>query len=422
MLTSVRHMSHVVRILVQYWVAVSLAVYGAALLVSSPIWGLLADRIRNRRIPMLFGLVLLAGATVFLCLSSNIAMLLMGRTLQGFSAALTWTVGLALVIDTVDSKRIGVATGWIGMSTSVAILSAPLVGGVVYGHGGYYSVFAMCFGLLAVDIALRLIIVEVKEARRWLEPAEALPAVGDASGVEQSKSGTAKGDEPVVTGASSGDQLQASRPSILRQMWTLLRKPRLLGALWGTLVHALIQTSFDSILPLFVEETFGWNSTGAGLVFLPLVLPTFLSPLIGALGDRYGPKWLATGGFLLATPFLVCLRFVENDSINHIVLLCGLLVGIGVAIALVFGPLMAEITWTVQEDHADSSVAPYALAYGFYSMAFSGGALIGPILGGMVRDSAGWPTVGWALAIVSFVTSITQLIWIGGPLRQGRSS
>ncbi|KAH7144042.1 major facilitator superfamily domain-containing protein [Dactylonectria macrodidyma] len=416
---------------VQYWVSISLAVYGAALLVFSPIWGYIADRIGNRRLPMLVGLIMLTAATVILCMSKTLAMFMVGRALQGISASLTWTVGLALVIDSVDSKDVGKATGWVGMSTSVGVLSAPLLGGVVYAKGGYYQVFSMCFGLLAVDIALRLAIIEVKEAKRWLDQAANLPS----SDPEGNPKGTADGSAGNNTGGTLTTQLpekltediqpeapitpkDASRTSQspLGTLIKLLRQPRLLSALWGTVVQAIIMTSFDSTLPLFVSDTFGWNSVGGGLIFLPIILPSFGSPVIGALGDRFGAKWLATFGFFFATPFLICLRFVSEDSMAHKALLCGLLVGIGIAMAFVFGPLMAEINWAVQGDEQSSDEVPVAQAYGLYNVAFSAGTMLGPIMGGLIRDSSGFPTVGWALAIVSFLSAIPQLIWTGGPL------
>lgn len=369
---------------------------------------------------MLFGLVLLAAATIFLCLSTSIAMLLVGRALQGLSAALTWTVGLALIVDTVDRSHIGTAMGWVGTATSLGILSGPLLGGIVYGRAGYYSVFAMCFGLLAVDIFLRLIIIEVKDAKKWLAPVE---PEDHNSRAEQDDSGDVEAGQDPPSATALDQRAGAARPqSPIATLWGLLSKPRLLAALWGTLVEAIIQTAFDSVVPLYVAEIFGWGSIGAGLIFLPVVLPFFLSPLIGAVGDRCGPKWLATFGFALATPFLVCLRFVDEDTIRHKIMLCGLLFATGFALACVFGPLMAEITWSVQGDaeSKDDADIPYAQAYGLYNMAFSGGAMVGPILGGMIRDSAGWGTVGWSLAIVTAFTAVTQLIWTGSSFRLER--
>lgn len=350
---------------------------------------------------MVVGLLLLGGATALLCAGTSIPLLIVGRILQGVSAALVWTVGLALIVDATSSENMGKAMGWVGMAMSAGILSSPMLGGLVYSAGGYYSVFAMCFGLIAVDTAMRLAAIDTKTAQNLAGEAETGGIVLDDEGHVQNEE-TAN---PRLRGGKA-----SQRPVFL----SLLQSPRLLAALWGTLVHGIVTTSFDSTLPLLVSELFGWKSVGAGLIFLPLVFPSLLGPLIGVACDRWGARLLSSIGFLVATPFLICLRFVDSDSLSQKVILCVLLIGVGVAMALVLGPLMAEITWVVEEALPTSAQNSYAQAYGLYNMAFSGGALVGPIIGGMIRDTAGWGTVGWALGLITFVTFIIQAIWIGG--------
>ncbi|KAM4063668.1 major facilitator superfamily protein [Hirsutella rhossiliensis] len=400
---------------VQHWVSVSLAVFAAAVLCSSPTFGYVADCTQSRRIPMLLGLVLLLGTSLLLCFSTNIAMLLIGRVLQGMSAAMVWSVGLALVVDAVDGQKLGEAMGWVGSATSFGTLVAPLLGGLVYSGAGYYSVFAMCFALIALDVVLRLCIIEPKDAKRWLkaqEP-EREPLIAEADGI-----GTRERRDQPNTG-SSAETNATERPTSpsLKKLAHLLSKPRLLAALFGTVIESGVQTCFDSTLPLFVSSTFGWEATGAGLVFLALILPTFLGPFAGALSDRYGPKWPATIGLLAAAPLLVCLRFVTENTIGHQVLLCALLAGIGLSLTFVFGPLMAEITWAIQEGSDDPTVEPYALVYGLHTMSFSVGGILGPVLGGLIRDRLGWPTMGLVFGVANVVASVVQIIWTGGPLR-----
>ncbi|EFQ27432.1 uncharacterized protein GLRG_01927 [Colletotrichum graminicola M1.001] len=60
---------------------------------------------------MAAGLWLLGGATALLCAGTNMPLLVIGRGLQGISAALVWTVGLTLIVDATRSDNIGKAMG-----------------------------------------------------------------------------------------------------------------------------------------------------------------------------------------------------------------------------------------------------------------------------------------------------------------------
>ncbi|KAL9113783.1 MAG: hypothetical protein Q9227_002228 [Pyrenula ochraceoflavens] len=398
------------------------------------LWGYFSDRITYRTTPFLVGLIVLAGATTLLCVGSSIAVLILGRALQGISAALVWTVGLALLVETFDSKKVGMAMGYVGLAMSLAILTAPLLAGVVYSTGGYYPVFGMLFGLIAVDVLLRVLMVERKVAERWMDFSQ--PRCSEAN--EAAITDTTVASVPAEGPSHEPKELPATNPSEnptsdasnhntrsrVPPVILLLKSPRLVAALFASLITALLTTSFDSTLPLFVKSLFNWTSLGAGLIFLPFVIPTFLGPIIGALSDRFGPKIPTATGFALAVPFLVCLRFVTHNDIGQKVLLCVLLAGIGFAMSLVFGPTMAEITWVVEaeERRLPSGTlgprGPYAQAYSLFNIAFAGGTLIGPIFGGMVKTNSGWSAVGWSLAILSFVATIVSLLGVGEPLRK----
>ena len=439
----------------QHWVSVLLAVYGAALLVSAPISGWYADRTSSRRLPLLFGLVALTGATVLLCLARSVALMVVGRLLQGCAAGVVWTVGMALMVDTVGQKDIGQLLGYVGISMSVGIIVAPLVGGVVYQRSGYYAVYYVCFGLLALDIAMRLALVEKKIAAQW-DDVVGVKAEGvaretgpneevreeDSTVVEVREkeadvpAGTSTTSTFTTNEASAPTQLPATnttanspetdpvspspRPlSRLPPILTLLKSRRILAALWGCLIQASILTAFDSVLPLFVSRTFSWSPTGAGLIFIPVLLPGFLAPLFGALSDRHGPRWLAVSGFLLSIPCLVLLRFVDHNSTRQVVLLCALLAILGTALAAVMPPLMAEITYIVEAKEVRTpgifgKKGAYAQAYGLFVMAFAGGCLVGPIWAGFVDARSGWGTMGWSLAVLSFGGAVPVVVWTGG--------
>jgi MFS family permease len=417
---------------VQYWISVLLAVYGGALFVASPIAGWYADNSSSRRLPLLIGLLALAGATLILCLARNVGLLITGRVLQGLSAAIVWTTGQALLVDTVGQKDIGQIMGYVSISMSLGILIAPLLGGVVYNRAGYFAVYYMAFALIFLDVTMRLGLIEKKIAIQWLEPGQestrTLQEVTPSSNVPEAEavppSDVTPPNEAVVSpethepepASTIGPRTRSSR---LPPVITLLGSRRLLAALWGCFLQGAIATAFDSVVPIFVSRTFLWDSTGAGLVFLAPILPTFISPLIGALSDRYGPRWLVVGGFLFGVPFWVLLRFVTDNTTQHKILFCALLSLIGISLMLVMAPLMAEITYVVEAKERRTpglygKTGAYAQAYGLFVTAYAGGSLVGPLWGGLVVEKAGWGTMSLTLGLLMASGAVPSLIWTGG--------
>ena len=370
-----------------------------------------------------------------LCIGSSVTVLVLGRVCQGFSAAIVWCVGLALLVDTVGQKDIGKVMGYVSISMTLAMLVAPLLGGVVYARAGYYAVFAMAFGLLALDIALRVVMIEKKIAQKWLIP-EKTTTEDDVAG--------GKAEESQITDPQPGiplhNNLQDSRekgksfndpgaqvlytkntntvrkfPPIFR----LLGSRRILAALWAILVQAGLLSAFDTVLPLYLNQIFGWNSLGAGLIFLPIVIPNVVSPFIGMLSDKYGPRWLTAGGLLLAAPFYILLRLVTYNSIRQKALLCALLALVGVSLTLSITPILAEVAYVIEakekkEPGVYGEKGAYAQAYGLFNMAFAAGTLVGPIWAGFVLQKAGWGTMTWTLGLLSAVSAVPVFIWTGG--------
>lgn len=376
------------------------------LTTSSAICGWLADRARSRRMPLLFGLLALAGATLLLCLGRSTTAMLIGRILQGASAAVVWTVGLALMADTFRPTEIGQMVALVSLSFTLAELVAPLLGGIVFNKGGYFPVFYMSFGMIIIDIILRALLVEKKIAKQWLVTEEPI-----------------NNQSSTINPAAESHQLVTSgEPSPLKKRYpimVLLSSRRLWSALWLSLFQCVLLTAFEATLPLRVAEVFHWNSLGAGLVFLAFALTTFSAPLVGMFVDSYGPRLPTALGFLFATIPLVLLLLINHPGIRQIVFLCALLALLGLALTTAMVPLIAEITYSVSaEEKRHPGVfgerGAYAQAYGIWNCAFAGGALIGPLWGGFVRDKAGWSTMCWSLGVLSAVCVVPAALWTGG--------
>ncbi|KAL1622520.1 hypothetical protein SLS54_005086 [Diplodia seriata] len=445
----------------------------------------------TRRAPLLAGLAALAAATAMLNVGTSIGVLVAARLLQGASAAVVWVVGLALLVDTVGRDDVGQAMGWVSMAMSLAVLVAPLLGGVVLERAGYDAVWAMAYALLGVDVVARLVLVEKRVAGRWVvgdgaetaapeercccgegrgggggededgggqekeeeekegekekESADISPVSGqeqEDSEKQQQRTTTttttrpcphhdiARHDnEPTTTTTTPQHPSSHPHPRRFRDRLpptlSLLLSARLASSLWSTLVVSILMSSLDAVLPLYVRARFNWSSTGAGLIFLPVVIPSFLAPLFGLIADRglCAPRYLAAGGALVACPCWVCLRFVDGDidgdALKAKVVLCVLLAVLGVALAAIMPCVMAEITHVVRAKEAKrpgafGKTGAYAQAYGLFNMAWAGGALVGPIWAGYVKDTAGWGTMGWSLGLLAACSAVPAVLWTGG--------
>lgn len=202
----------------------------------------------------------------------------------------------------------------------------------------------------------------------------------------------------------------------------LLGSRRILVAIFTCTIESALLTSFDALLPLFVRHTFGWNSTGAGLLFIALTVPAFISPLIGHYADSHGPRWLATAGFVICAPIFILLRLVHENTIGQKVLLCALLVIIGLGLVLALTPLMAEIAYAVDEEAQRrppgffGKNGAYAQAYSLFNVAFAAGCFVGPLLAGLVNEAHGWGPTTLMLGCISIFTAVPTVIWTGGSI------
>lgn len=95
------------------------------------IFGLFADRTRNRKPTFVIGLVLMAASLVLFMLSTSTVLLVTARALQGFAAAAVWVAGLALIADRIRKDRVGEAMGQATVAMTWGSLCGPLVGGIM---------------------------------------------------------------------------------------------------------------------------------------------------------------------------------------------------------------------------------------------------------------------------------------------------
>jgi len=324
---------------------------------TTAISGWLADNASSRRLPLLLGLALQVASACLFIGNPAIWTLLIARALQGASSAVIYSVGLALVVDTFGVQNAGEKSGYALSSATFGVISGPLLGGIVYDHAGYDAIVGLMVGLVGVDIALRVIMIEKKTAKKWMGGAVMQKKVPDVqhpfrygtSQINNEAFGNAEpfpDVEPGAAGAENDSSQPASEHDSLLQIpgtssgkkkrippiFHLIKEPRILADIYAVFVTYALLASFDSDLGLFVKNLFGWDSTGAGLIYLTIAMPSLLSPVAGFFSDRFGARWMAAGGFVANFVLIALLRFITTDKLSHIIALCVLMTLIGMSI------------------------------------------------------------------------------------------
>lgn len=248
------------------------------------------------------------------------------------------------------TRRIGFALS--GMN--LGLLIAPFLAGAIYEMAGYYAVFAAIIGVILFAFILRVMTIEQRKAVKWLgedridnscpdgEGSDLEPNAPQQSSAESgltncstevvSTNGSSRTSEPpnevsplLRTSKRTQSWFSATFPALA----LLLSSHRLGAAVYGGFTHATLITSFDAVLPLLVNRTFGWRSTASGLTFLALTLPSLATTVVGALSDRYGTRKASLFGFAVAITSLALLGLIIHDSLIDKIFLCVLLVFIG---------------------------------------------------------------------------------------------
>ncbi|GAA5856359.1 hypothetical protein JCM9279_005738 [Rhodotorula babjevae] len=407
------------------------AAYAAGLIVSSPVAGWIGAKYKNRQIPLTLGLLFMAGAVILFMESESFALMVVARVLQGFSGTVLWTIGLALVTDSVPEERLGSVLGYVMVGFSCGQAIGPPVGGVLYERLGYRAPFIFSIVLVAIDLALRIVMIEKHQALRWIRAGHDIPNF-EAPGylvAGGSEATLAELDTSVPLGGEAAprdkyaqehaDEVARSEakhsrlPPHVLGLLHMLKDPRALTSFGVTLLNGTIAGGLqDTALTLWVEQEYGLNSLGAGLVFLGVVVPTFFfSPLAGWISDKHGTKWLVFGGLLLSLPAYLLL--IIRGPLPLFIFFLAIL---GVSISFFITPITLELSIVA----ADTPAISTAHVFGAFNLAFSVGALIGPIIAGQILSAVG-TTRGWlALTIISAgLTAIAAppvLLFIGGRL------
>jgi len=319
------------------WIVVGYTLVVTVLVLNA---GRLADMFGRTKTYTL-GMAVFTIASAFCAIAPTPLLLILGRVIQGVGGAFMFANSSALVTDAFPRSELGKALGLNAMVVGAGLILGPVLGGWLTGFGWRFVFwFNVPLGLIGIVAAL-LILVEKTAAQRqisidWL--GSGLYLVALLALMTSLAFGGLYGWTtwwviggfvlflvimPVFLWVEARARTPILDLSLFRDRLFLM------GNLTG-LLNGVARNSVLFLLVFYLQGVKGDDPVTAGIELAPLALGLLvLSPISGALADRYGSRELATLGMLITAAGMAGLLTIGVDTPYWQLALWQLIIGAG---------------------------------------------------------------------------------------------
>jgi MFS family permease len=368
------------------WLLTSTLLVGA---VAVPLFGRLGDMFGKRRM-MLVAIGALVLGSLITCFTSNVALLIVGRAVQGVSMA-TIPLGISLLSTTLPRERVGSAVALISAMLGVGGALALPFASLIAEHADFHALFWVTAvgGLIAFVAVLVVVPESPNRSGGRVDLVGALLLSGTLVALllplAQTASwgwGSARVIGLLVLAAVllivfGWSQTRIREPLV--DLVALRRRPIVLTNVTSILFgFALFASMIGTAGYVQAPEETGYGSGASiltsGLVMLPSgLMMLFFAPVAARLIQRRGaPQTLALGAAIVAVSWVV--RIIFTGSIWWVVL-GGVILGIGIGVGYAAMP-------TLINEHTPPD--ELAAANGLNTLARSLGTSLASAVGGSI--------------------------------------
>ena len=330
------------------WVITS---FGVANAIAVPLTGFLTQRIGQVRLFM--ASIILFVISSWLCgLAPNMTMLIAFRALQGFVAGPMIPLSQTLLLSSYPRAKAGLAMAMWSMTTLVAPVMGPLLGGWITDNISWPWIFYINIPVGLMAAGLTLGIYRKRESPTRKVPIDTIGLALLVLWVGSLQLMLDKGKE--LDWFHSAQIITLAVVAVVGfaffLVWELTEKHPVVDLslfrrrnFWsGTLATAVGYGLFFGnvvILPLWLQQFMGYTATQAGMVLAPVgLLAIVLSPMVGLTVGKVDPRRYATLSFVVFA-LILWMRSRFNTQTDFTTIMIPTLIQ-GVAMAFFFIPLV----------------------------------------------------------------------------------
>ncbi|MEC0242433.1 DHA2 family efflux MFS transporter permease subunit [Paenibacillus dokdonensis] len=286
--------------------------------------------------------------TLIAALAPNFEMLMLARVVQAIGTGIMLPLMFNTILVIFPPEKRGAAMGIIGLVIMFAPAIGPTIAGLLIEHLSWHWIFWLSLPFLVLSLICGIFFMQnvSKITKPKIDFLSILLSSLGFGGIVYGFSSAGEGSG----GWSSTKVIVALAVGVVALVLFALRQLRMkqpminlrafkypmftLGVLM-VFISMMIILSSMLVLPMFLQRGFGKTAFYAGLIMLPGgIINGIMSPIMGRLFDKYGPRWLVFPGFLVAAVMLWFFASVTPTSAVFLVIVLHTCLMIGISMIM----------------------------------------------------------------------------------------
>ncbi|WP_379127572.1 DHA2 family efflux MFS transporter permease subunit [Paenibacillus sp. sgz500958] len=313
-----------------------------------PISGLLLQWFSTRQL-FVAALSFSIAGTFLAAISPNFEFLLVARVVQAMGTALLLPLMFNTILVIIPAEKRGAAMGLIGLVIMVAPAIGPTIAGLLIESLSWHWIFwlSLPFLVIALLFGIRFMqnvtTVTKPPIDLWSILLSSVGFGGIVYGFSSAGEAEGWGSEKVILSIVAGvvalalfvfRQLKMKQPMINLRAF---KYPMFVVGLLMVLICMMVILSSMLILPMYLQQGQGYTAFKAGLLLLPGgLINGLMSPVMGRLFDKYGPKWLVIPGLVITA--VTMWFFSDINATSSVVFVIVLHSALMVGVSMIFMP------------------------------------------------------------------------------------
>ncbi|MEY8345695.1 MFS transporter [Niallia circulans] len=311
-----------------------------------PVSGLILQWFTTRQL-FITSLIFSISGTLIGAIAPTFTILMVARVVQAIGTALLLPLMFNTILVLIPPHKRGKVMGMMGLVISFAPAVGPTISGLILRSLTWHWIFWISLPLLVVALVFGSIFMQ--NVTTLTKPKIDILSIilstigfgGIVYGFSNAGEGGGWGSLEVIISIAIGlialilfAILQVTSEQPMMNLGAF-KYPMFVIGLVLVIMIMMVMLSSMILLPLYLQNVLALSTFTAGLLLLPGgLINGLLSPIMGSLFDKFGPKWLVIPGLALATLALFGFSTIDIDTSSGFIIALLIVLMIGVSMVM----------------------------------------------------------------------------------------